>query len=51
MALPVRHNQQSCHLGIGAVCDCQRFVAAGAESGAGSKVKFRLTDGHHLLRV
>ena len=51
IALPVRHRQKSCHLSISAVCDCQRFVAASAESGARSEVDFTLTDSHRLLRV
>lgn len=48
---PFRHHQESCHLGISAVGNCQRFVAASAEPRAGSKVELRLSDSHHLLRA
>ena len=51
IAPPFRHHQKRCHLGFGAVRNCQRFVAASAESGAGSKVKLRLADSDHLLRA
>ena len=43
-ALPSRHHQKSCHLGIGTVSHCQCLVPAWAEPCAGAKVELVSTE-------
>ena len=51
IALPVWHYQKSCRFSVCAVCDCQRFVCASTESGAGPKVELVVGGSDHLVRV